>query len=66
MLAASGAKVWIHEADARVEEEPDHQFDVYFAQRHVLVDRSDRLDAAREAFRVSTEVRRPSTAAGDW
>jgi glyoxylase-like metal-dependent hydrolase (beta-lactamase superfamily II) len=53
MVAASGAKVWIHEADARVAEDPDYQFDTYFVNRHVLVGRPDRLDAARAAMRVT-------------
>ena len=53
MVAASGAKVWIHEADARSAEDPGYQFDAYFANRDVLVGRPDRLEAARAAFRVA-------------
>ena len=53
LVAASGAKVWIHEADARVAEDPDYQFDTYFAIRQVLVGRPDRLDAARAKMKVS-------------
>jgi glyoxylase-like metal-dependent hydrolase (beta-lactamase superfamily II) len=53
LVAASGAKVWIHEADARVAEDPDYQFDTYFANRHILADRADRLDAARAAMKVT-------------
>jgi glyoxylase-like metal-dependent hydrolase (beta-lactamase superfamily II) len=53
MVRASGARVWIHEADARVAEDPDYQFDTFFANRYILVGRADCLDAARAAFRVS-------------
>lgn len=53
LVAASGAKVWIHEADARVAEDPDYQFDTYFANRQILVGRSDRLEAARAAMKVT-------------
>ncbi len=62
LVAGSGAKVWVHEADARAAEDPDYQFDTYFVNRHVLVGRADRLDAARAAFKVNagkpTEVDR--------
>lgn len=50
MVAASGAKLWIHEADARFAEEPDYQFDTYFTIRHTLCGRADRLAAARAMF----------------
>jgi glyoxylase-like metal-dependent hydrolase (beta-lactamase superfamily II) len=53
LVAASGAKVWIHESDARVAEDPDYQFDTYFANRQILVGRPDRLDAARAAMKVT-------------
>jgi glyoxylase-like metal-dependent hydrolase (beta-lactamase superfamily II) len=53
LVAASGAKVWIHEADARAAEDPDYQFDTYFANRQILVGRPDRLDAARAMMKVS-------------
>jgi glyoxylase-like metal-dependent hydrolase (beta-lactamase superfamily II) len=53
LVAASGAKVWIHGADARVAEDPDYQFDTYFASRDVLVGRPDRLDASRAALKVT-------------
>ncbi|OGA30738.1 MAG: hypothetical protein A3G80_06740 [Betaproteobacteria bacterium RIFCSPLOWO2_12_FULL_62_13b] len=53
MVAASGAQLWIHEADARFAEELDYQFDTYFANRHVLAGRPDRLEAARAAFKVN-------------
>ncbi len=51
MVAASGAQLWLHEADARAAEEPDYQFETYFSGRHVLAGRSDRLEAARAAFK---------------
>jgi glyoxylase-like metal-dependent hydrolase (beta-lactamase superfamily II) len=51
LAAAAGAKVWIHEADARVAEDPDYQFDTYFVNRHVLVGRPDRLAAARAVMK---------------
>ncbi len=50
LVAASGAKVWMHEADVRIAEDPGYQFDTYFANRHILIGRSDRLAAARVAF----------------
>lgn len=53
MVAASAAPLWIHEADARAAEEPEYQFETYFTNRHVLAGRSDRLDAARGAFKVN-------------
>ncbi len=53
LVAASGAKVWIHEADARIAEDPDHQFETYFASRQILTGRPDRLEAARAAFKVN-------------
>jgi glyoxylase-like metal-dependent hydrolase (beta-lactamase superfamily II) len=57
LVAASGAKVWIHEADARVAEDPDYQFDIYFAGRDVLIGRPDRLDASRAALKVTAGQR---------
>ena len=53
MVAASGAKLWIHEADARYAEEPAHMFDTFFTNRHVLLGRRDRLETARAAFTVN-------------
>jgi glyoxylase-like metal-dependent hydrolase (beta-lactamase superfamily II) len=53
LVAASGAKVWVHEADARVAEDADYQFDRFFAGRHILVGRADRLDAARAAMKAT-------------
>ena len=53
LVAASGAKVWIHEADARIAEDPDCQFDTYFADRDVLAGRPDRLDASRAALKIT-------------
>jgi glyoxylase-like metal-dependent hydrolase (beta-lactamase superfamily II) len=53
MVAACGAPLWIHEADARVAEEPDYQFETYFTGRHVLVGRADRLETARETFKLN-------------
>jgi glyoxylase-like metal-dependent hydrolase (beta-lactamase superfamily II) len=53
MVAASGATVWIHEADARVAEDPDYQFDAYFANNDLLVGRPDRLEASRAALKVT-------------
>jgi glyoxylase-like metal-dependent hydrolase (beta-lactamase superfamily II) len=53
LVAASDAKVWIHEADARVAEDPDYQFDTYFANRDLLTGRPDRLDASRAALKVT-------------
>ena len=53
LVAASGAKVWIQEADARVAEDSDYQFDTYFANRDVLVGRPDRLEASRAAMKVT-------------
>jgi glyoxylase-like metal-dependent hydrolase (beta-lactamase superfamily II) len=50
LVAASGAKVWVHEADVRIAEDPGYQFDTYFANRYTLVGWADRLDAARVAF----------------
>jgi glyoxylase-like metal-dependent hydrolase (beta-lactamase superfamily II) len=53
LVATSGAKVWIHEADARVAEDPDYQFDTYFANRDILVGRPDRLEASKAKMKVS-------------
>jgi glyoxylase-like metal-dependent hydrolase (beta-lactamase superfamily II) len=53
MVSAAGAKVWIHEGDARVAEDPDYQFDTYFANRDVLVGRPDRLEASRAALKLT-------------
>jgi len=53
LVAASKAKVWIHEADARVAEDPDYQFDTYFANRDVLVGRPDRLEASKAKMKVT-------------
>ncbi len=53
MVAASGAKVWMHEADARIAEDPDYQFETYFANRDILTGRTDRLKAARAALKVT-------------
>jgi glyoxylase-like metal-dependent hydrolase (beta-lactamase superfamily II) len=53
MVAASGAKLWIHEADARSAEEPDYQFETYFTSRHLLAGRPDRLEGARVAFNAN-------------
>lgn len=53
LVAASGAKVWIHEADARVAEDPDYQFDTYFANNDLLVGRPDRLEASRAAMKAT-------------
>jgi glyoxylase-like metal-dependent hydrolase (beta-lactamase superfamily II) len=53
VVAASGAKVWIHEADARVAEDADYQFDTYFANRDLLTGRPDRLDASRAGLKAT-------------
>ena len=53
MVAASGAQLWIHEADARAAEEPDYQYETYFASRHLLAGRPDRLETARAAFKLN-------------
>jgi glyoxylase-like metal-dependent hydrolase (beta-lactamase superfamily II) len=53
VVDASGAQVYVHERDARVVEDPDYQFDHFFAQNDTLVGRADRLDASRAALRES-------------
>ncbi len=53
MVAASSARLWIHEADARFAEEPDYQFETFFVNRHVLAGRPDRLEGARAAFKAN-------------
>ena len=53
LVAASGAKVWIHEADARVAEDPDYQFDTYFVNRDILVGRLDRLEDSKVKMKVT-------------
>ncbi len=53
LVAASRAKVWIHEADARIAEDADYQFDTYFANRDILAGRPDRLAASRAALKVT-------------
>jgi glyoxylase-like metal-dependent hydrolase (beta-lactamase superfamily II) len=52
MVAASGAQLWVHEADAHCAENPDYQFETYFSNRHLLVGRRDRLETARDAYKV--------------
>lgn len=51
LVATSGAQVWMHEADVRTAEDPDYQFDTYFAQADLLVGREDRLESSRSAMR---------------
>ncbi len=62
MVAASGAKIWVHEADARFVEDLDFMYETFFTFRHVLVGRKDRLPAARAMFNKfagqSTKVER--------
>lgn len=53
LVAASKAKVWIHESDARIAEDADYQFDTYFANRDVLAGRPDRLESSRAALKVT-------------
>ena len=53
LVDASGAKVYVHEADARIAADPDYQFDFCFAQRHTLIGHPERLDAARAALKIS-------------
>jgi glyoxylase-like metal-dependent hydrolase (beta-lactamase superfamily II) len=50
---ASGAKVYIHEADAAIAEDIDCQFDTCFANRQILVGHPERLAAARAALKIS-------------
>jgi glyoxylase-like metal-dependent hydrolase (beta-lactamase superfamily II) len=53
LVDASGAKVYVHEADADIAQDPDCQFDSCCVDRHVLVGHPERLDAARAAFKVN-------------
>jgi glyoxylase-like metal-dependent hydrolase (beta-lactamase superfamily II) len=53
IVEASGAKIYVHEADAAITQDPDCQFDTCFVNRHVLVGHPERLDAARAAFKAS-------------
>jgi glyoxylase-like metal-dependent hydrolase (beta-lactamase superfamily II) len=53
VVDASGAKVYAHEADADIAQDPDCQFDTCFINRHVLVGHPERLDAARATFKVN-------------
>ena len=53
LVDASGAKVYIHEADADIAQDPDCQFDTCFAARHLLVGHPERLDAARTALKAT-------------
>jgi glyoxylase-like metal-dependent hydrolase (beta-lactamase superfamily II) len=47
MVDASGAKVYIHEADAEIAADPDYQFDTCFANRLILVGHPERLNEYR-------------------
>ena len=47
VVAASGAQVYVHAADVRTVEDPNYQFEHFFAQNDVLVGRTDRLEATR-------------------
>lgn len=53
VVAASGAKVWMHEADAKIAEDSDYQFDTYFANKDILTGRRDRLDASRASLKTT-------------
>ncbi len=53
LVTASGAKIWIHEADARIAEDHDYQFETYFANHDILVGRTDRLEASKAALKVT-------------
>ena len=53
LVDASGAKVYIHEADAAIAEDPDCQYDTCFANRQLLVGHPERMDAARAALKVT-------------
>jgi glyoxylase-like metal-dependent hydrolase (beta-lactamase superfamily II) len=53
MVDASGAKVYVHEADADIAQDPDCQFDTCFANRQILIGHPERLDAARTAMKLS-------------
>jgi glyoxylase-like metal-dependent hydrolase (beta-lactamase superfamily II) len=53
LVDASGAKVYIHEADADIAADPDCQFDTCFVNRHLLTGHPERLDAARSAMKVT-------------
>ncbi len=47
LVAASGAQVWLHEADVAIAEDLDRQFAEYFAQNATLVGREDQLAELR-------------------
>ncbi len=47
LVAASGAQVWMHEADVAIAEDLDRQFADYFAQNATLVGREDQLPELR-------------------
>ncbi|MDA8218883.1 MAG: MBL fold metallo-hydrolase [Dehalococcoidales bacterium] len=51
VVDASGAQVWISEHDARIAEDPDYQFERYFAQNDTMVGRPDRLEASLAKIR---------------
>ncbi len=59
LVAASQAPVWIHEADARVAEDLDYQFEMYFANRDRLTGRPDRLARSRAALQVTAGASTP-------
>jgi glyoxylase-like metal-dependent hydrolase (beta-lactamase superfamily II) len=46
---AAKCEVWIHEADARIATDAEHQFELFFARNQRLVGREDQLEAARQA-----------------
>ncbi len=53
LVDASGARVYVHEADANIAEDPDCQFDTCFAYRPVVIGHPERLDAYRADIKAS-------------
>jgi glyoxylase-like metal-dependent hydrolase (beta-lactamase superfamily II) len=58
---AAKCQVWIHEADARIATDAEHQFELFFARNQRLVGREDQLGAARDEHAASAGEAAPVT-----
>ena len=56
LVAASGAEVWVHEADVPIAQDIDCQFDVYFAQNDLLAGHPERVEGSRQTYREQSDL----------
>ncbi|MHB1006605.1 MAG: MBL fold metallo-hydrolase [Chloroflexota bacterium] len=66
VVAASGAEVWLPEADVAIAEDLDLQFEEFFANNDILLGREDRLVASREELYDITAPTLVDRALRDW